>query len=362
MKILTGTIPEGFQGGVFATEAPFERELGKATDVFPFHFGRKVEHEDTFHRITTRLCDLVYFFRDLRTIKPDIVHLNSAFTKRALLRDPWYILIAKFYRCPIFIKYHGSDATLLSSSSSAFWKMLTAFCVRHASGIGALSSEEKENFLKAGFAGETIFVVKNTVDYTKFKPALIPPLNDKTRLLFISRLIPSKGLLDVIRAFAIVLRAKNSIELICVGDGPELPKAHELTRELGIEQNVIFTGLVSEEKTREYYLGSTMLVFPTTHGEGFSMVIFQSVAAGLPIITTRIRAAADYLTEPDNCLWVEPRNPEVLAQKITYLLDHPEVMANMSMKNRGLAKKFGPEQTAHEYLQIYQSLLSRKNR
>lgn len=361
MKILTGTIPEGFQGGVYATEAPFERELGKATDVFPFHFGRKTEHEDTFHRITTRLCDLVYFIRDLRTIKPDIVHLNSAFTKRALLRDPWYILIARLFGCPIFIKYHGSDATLLGGSSP-FWRTLTSFCVRHSTGIGVLSSEEKNNFLKAGFAGDNIFVVKNTVDHSKFKSSPTIPPDAKARLLFISRLIPSKGLLDVIRAFAIVLKAKNNIELICVGDGPELPKAREVTRELGIEQNVIFTGLVSEEKTREYYLGSTILVFPTAHGEGFSMVIFQSVAAGLPIITTRIRAAADYLTEPDNCLWVEPRNPEMLAQKITYLLDHPEIMANMSQKNRGIAQKFGPEQTAREYLQIYQSLLSRKNR
>lgn len=361
MKILIGTIPEGFQGGVFATEAPFERQLAKATDVFPFHFGRKVEYEDTFHRISTRLCDLVYFIRDLRTIKPDLVHLNSAFTKRALLRDPWYILIARLFRCPIFVKYHGSDAALLSSPS-ALWRMLTAFCLRHASGIGALSSEEKNNFLKAGFAGDNIFVVKNTVDHNKFKPSSTPPPLAKTRILFISRLIPAKGLLDVIRAFAVLLKAKSNIELVCVGDGPDLPKARELTRELGIEQDVIFTGLVSEEKTREFYLDSTMLVFPTSHGEGFSMVIFQSVAAGLPIITTRIRAAADYLSEPDNCLWVEPRNPEMLAKKIIYLLDHPEVMADMSQKNRALAEKFGPEHTAHEYLQIYQSLLSRKNR
>ena len=46
------------------------------------------------------------------------------------------------------------------------------------------------------------------------------------------------------------------------------------------------------------------------------MVIFNAAAAGLPIITTRIRAAADYLKEPDNCLWVEPRSPDLLAGKI----------------------------------------------
>jgi glycosyltransferase involved in cell wall biosynthesis len=99
-----------------------------------------------------------------------------------------------------------------------------------------------------------------------------------------------------------------------------------------------------------------MLVFPTYHYEGFPMVIFKSVAAGLPIITTRIRAAADYLSEPDNCLWVEPQNPHMLAEKIARLLDQTETRARMRRNNLELADEFTARAVAPEYLEIYNQL------
>jgi glycosyltransferase involved in cell wall biosynthesis len=103
-----------------------------------------------------------------------------------------------------------------------------------------------------------------------------------------------------------------------------------------------------------------MLVFPTYHYEGFPMVIFNSVAAGVPIITTRIRAAADYLREPDNCLWVEPKNPAMLAEKIIYLLTHAEVRATMKRNNEKLAQAFTAEVVTREYMGIYEQLLTGK--
>ena len=86
------------------------------------------------------------------------------------------------------------------------------------------------------------------------------------------------------------------------------------------------------------------------------MTIFQSVAAGLPILTTRIRAAADYLREPDNLLWVKPSNPEGLAERAAWLLDRPEVMAAMSRNNHALASAFGADAVAREYLSVYRFL------
>jgi glycosyltransferase involved in cell wall biosynthesis len=86
------------------------------------------------------------------------------------------------------------------------------------------------------------------------------------------------------------------------------------------------------------------------------MVIFKSIAAGLPVITTRIRAAADYLREPDNCLWTEPRNPRMLADKIAHLLDRPDARALMRRRNLELARRFAAPSVAPEYLEIYNRL------
>ena len=87
------------------------------------------------------------------------------------------------------------------------------------------------------------------------------------------------------------------------------------------------------------------------------MVIFNAAAAGLPIITTRIRAAADYLQEPLNCLWVEPRNPEMLAGNVITLLDNSQLTASMSANNKELVERFSAQAVTREYLQAYEQIV-----
>ncbi len=103
-----------------------------------------------------------------------------------------------------------------------------------------------------------------------------------------------------------------------------------------------------------------MLLFPTYHIEGFPMVIFNAAANGLPIITTRIRAAADYLREPENCYWVEPKNPEMLAEKIVRLINDTELRSAMALENRALAQQFSADIVTREYVAIYRQLIAPK--
>ena len=83
------------------------------------------------------------------------------------------------------------------------------------------------------------------------------------------------------------------------------------------------------------------------------MALFKSVAAGVPIITTRIRAAADYLKEPDNCLWVEQKNPAMIAEKVIYLLENPKIYKQMSQNNIELSKSFTRETICQELEEIF---------
>jgi len=100
-----------------------------------------------------------------------------------------------------------------------------------------------------------------------------------------------------------------------------------------------------------------MLLFPTYHYEGFPMVVFHAAAAGLPIITTRIRAAADYLRETDNCLWVAPQQPGELAEKIVLLLRNQKLSAQMTDNNTRLAKQFSAPIVTREYVEAFSKLI-----
>lgn len=366
MRIAFGLTDSRLSGGVKAAEKPFIEQFGRTPDVstIVFTFGRRMEDDTSIARVFSLCKDLIEFALMLRRRNLDIVHLNSAFNHRALLRDLGYVVLARFYHTRLFIKYHGSDSDCLSGNNF-LWVLLGRICVSGAVGVGVLSSEEKRAFERAGHPPTKIWQVKNVVNGSPFDRSARAK-QTIAKLLFISRFVPTKGLLDSIEAMHQIASIRPDVTLVCVGDGPDRSRAEKLVSQLALESRVRFTGQIPEAEALEYYESSSILVFPTFHEEGFSMTLFQSVAAGLPVVTTRIRAAADFLKEPANCLWVQPHDPKELAEKVVYLLDRPEMMKEMSTNNRKLAKQFASAAVVQEYLNIYSTfskrgLLNRKS-
>ena len=340
------------------TEGPFVSEIKKmrGVKVIAFEYGRRGNRDiSNIVRMFGLTRDLISFACMLLRFKPDIVHLNSSHSRNGLLRDVAYVAICRLVRARLFIKYHGSEAHFLERP----WRTLGRFCVNGASGVGVLSSEEKRNFEKAGYPPEKVWQVKNAVDGLKFGGS-VPATKGGVQLLVISRFIPTKGLIESVEAMSMITTKFPHVSLACVGDGPDRSRAERRVKELGLEDRVHFTGRISEEEATQFYISSSMLVFPTYAEEGFPMTLFQAVAAGLPILTTRIRAAADYLEEPLNCLWVKQRSAEDLAAKILILLENPALMRDMATNNRKLAKQFLPTLVAPEYYQIYETICNRE--
>lgn len=359
-------------GGPAASEPPFVAELrriGVEVAEETYVFGEQLSGTSFVQRVRRVLRAARELRRRLRAEDFDIVHLNSSFDARALLRDVATLgMIRSASDARIFIKFHGSNGELLTSRNP-FWRLMVSSLLGWVNGIGVLSSEEKENFLKAGISEQQIFIVKNAIENPPGQPhersSLRQRLNvspDLPLLLFIGRFIPAKGLVDVIRACAMLRDRGRDFRLLCVGDGPARRVAEAEAVQLELGGRVQFFGYIPEAETQAFYRESTMLVFPTYHYEGFPMVIFKSLAAGLPIITTRIRAARDHLRDPDNCLWVEPCNPEMLAERMIFLLDRPQEREKMRENDRRLAGRFKPESVTSEYLEIYEQIIGHRRR
>lgn len=371
-------MPDGESlGGPAACEPPFVaelRRLGAAVVEETYVYGGKLSQTLFLRQRVVRVLATARRLRSrLREAEFDIIHLNSSFDTRALLRDAATLRLLPPTRARIFVKFHGSDAALFETNRASV-RSLVRFVLARVDGIGLLSAEERENFRRAGVDRGKLFVVKNVVAEDANEISAPPPPQQQQRanlhaklgvdadvplLLFIARFIPAKGLTDVLDACATLRDEGRAFRLLCLGDGEARTAAEAQAARLQLGERVRFFGYVPEAETPEFYAGSTMLIFPTYHYEGFPMVIFKSVAAGLPIITTRIRAAADYLSEPDNCLWAEPKNSQMLAEKIIQLLDQPDTRATMRRNNLDLARQFTARVVAPEYLEIYNQLVNR---
>lgn len=380
MRVLVG-MPDGESlGGPAACEPPFVAELrrqGVGVEEETYVYGERPGGTSHAERVRRVLDAARRLKARLSSTRFDLLHLNTSFDTKALVRDAVTVsLLGRRGGARLFVKFHGSDGALLETTNPLLRRAARTLFSR-ADGIGLLSTEELENFARAGVGREKLFVVKNVVarrdasegveaaaDAERKRRELAARLGADAGapvLLFIARLIPAKGLLDVIRACAVLRERGHEFVLACVGDGPARAEAEREAERLDLRERVRFTGLVPESETAAFYEGSTALVFPTYHYEGFPMVVFHSLAAGLPVVTTRIRAAADYLVEPDNCLWVEPRAPASLAEKIGRLLEHPDLRERMAVNNRRLARSFTAEPVTREYVEAYRTIVARRS-
>ena len=363
MRILVGMPEQGAQGGPAACEPPFIDQLRRS--------GHEVEEEVYvyakvnvgFASRAERVLKTARVFRKrLCQSNFDLVHINTSFDTKALLRDAAIVPRLRVKQTKVFLKFHGSDNALLERSNPAVAAVIRRV-LRHADGLGLLSSEERENFLRAGVPANKVFVVKNVVEVNQAQrnPDFLTHWHlpaDRPLLLFIGRFIAAKGLFDVIIACGLLRDAGQNFLLLCVGDGPQRAEAEALVAKHQLQPWVRFFGYIPEEETQQFYANSQVLLFPTYHIEGFPMVIFNAAANGLPVITTKIRAAADYLREPDNCFWVEPKNPEMLARQVRQLMENPELRASMALQNRRLAQQFTAEVVTPEYLSTYRELMA----
>ena len=92
------------------------------------------------------------------------------------------------------------------------------------------------------------------------------------------------------------------------------------------------------------------------------MSIFQAVAGGMAVVTTRIRAAADHLADPENALFVPPHEPQAVAVALRRLLDDEALLNRMRQANRSLAQRFDRQEVAAQFAEIYESVATKAGR
>jgi glycosyltransferase involved in cell wall biosynthesis len=328
-------------------------------DVRGFHYGGRTHDEGPVRKVVGRLADLLVFPLLVMRHRPAIVHLNSAFDRKGVARDVFFVWAARLMGRRVVVKCHGADLELLADGSR-WWRSLTWLLVRGCHIMCLLSGEEKVAFEHRFGSVGRFEVVHNALDFARYHQTRdfraehnIPP--DKPLLLFIARFIEAKGLYEVIRALPRIIE-RHEVHAAFVGDGPVRDDCEALCREMGLAGRTTFTGYIPEDETANAYLASDVLVFPTYHQEGMPMVVFHSLACGVPVITTRIRAAADLLEDGRTVLFVPPRDAEAVADAVIRLLEDPALRERMRRDGRELAGRFDRMEVARHFVELYASL------
>ncbi|CAN5832330.1 glycosyltransferase [soil metagenome] len=363
LKILIGMPAADSWGGPISSEPPFTAALGKLdVEVVEkvYVFGDKEKPTSFFERIRRVLQTAFRFRRILKKESFDIVHLNTAFDLKTILRDSFSLFVMKPRKAKVFLKLHGSEAQDFRETNF-FARFLIRYISRKVDGFGIHTSDELENFEALGFDKNKFYFVKNAVTIHERLPADFERKqkeNDEVfELLFVARFVPKKCLIQTIEACKIVKEKGYRFNLYCVGDGEMREEAETLVRKYDLEKQVIFTGYIPEREVSAHFFECDILIFPTGYGEGFPNVFFKALSVGMPVVSTKFRAARDFLKEEKNYLACTPE-PESIAEKIIELIENKKLRQTMSENNFEFGKSLLPENIAQEFLEIYTDILN----
>ncbi len=209
-----------------------------------------------------------------------------------------------------------------------------------------------------GLPGEKIFVIYNGVESYSFnqeekkeKRRSIREslgLRDETPLLlFVGSGFERKGLKYLIRALS-VLKEKADVRLLVIGKGNTVKYVRE-AGDLGVRERIFFKGPLKDAWS--YYSAGDIFILPSIY-EPFSNACLEAMAAGLPVVTSRVNGVSEVLTDGVNSAILEdPTDPNEMAGKIMPFLDE-EKRKEAGRSARIEASKYSIERNVTEFLDL----------
>jgi len=208
---------------------------------------------------------------------------------------------------------------------------------------------------------DKIEIIPVGVDLEKYKPTGMA--TDGKTLFFLAILDiyhRYKGLDDLLRALVLVKRAVPDVKLIIEGEGELLSHYKSLSDELGLRDNVDFTGLIPVEMVPNFYNKYDIFILPSASPsqEGFGMVALEAMACGKPVVCTDVVGVADDIKAEGAGLAVGASDHQELAAAISHLLQNRSEARRMGEVGRRLAEeRYGWGMIAKRVESIYVDLV-----
>jgi glycosyltransferase involved in cell wall biosynthesis len=183
--------------------------------------------------------------------------------------------------------------------------------------------------------------------------------NRKKTLLFLSRIHPKKGLLNLVKAMAVIQPASWEITIAGYDEAGHQKVVEDAARKSGVEAYFNFIGPVDDAHKWEVYQAADVFILPS-YSENFGMVIAEALASGKPVITTTGTPWKDLIDY--NCgWWIDPTLEDLISCLTDVFSREDQLLIEMGNNGRELVtKKYSWPVIAKELSEVYSWMLGKR--
>jgi len=180
-------------------------------------------------------------------------------------------------------------------------------------------------------------------------------------LLWLGIFMPHRRLEDAIQAIRLLKSQGARAKLLLAGSDRSYPEYFNslkvLAKSLDVQDEVIFTGKVSDEEIRDFYCACDAFLFPNEN-QTWGLAVLEAMACGRPVLVSRGAAVHEVLTDQENAVLFPARDPEALSQRIQLLVANPELRRSIAQKGMALARStYNWARFAEQNAEVFQEVL-----
>ena len=298
--------------------------------------------------------------RDLKSLSTIIVHTHSS---KAGILGRWAARLAGINL--IIHSIHGfSFNDYQPSFLRAFYMFLervTSLITKRFIAVSKANIEKGIN--KRIFSKDKAVLIRSGIDIKEYQKAGFNRKEERGKLGFdaeiplvamVACFKPQKSPLDFVKVAKIVSDEINEVLFLLVGDGVLRSEIEEQIKKFKIDDKIILLGW--RDEIPEIMNCIDILVL-TSLWEGLPRVFPQAMASGKPVIATKVDGAPEAIKNDINGFLLAPKDINGIAEKVIYLIRHPEKASEMGEKGKSLVEEFSIWKMLEQQEELYASLL-----
>ena len=275
------------------------------------------------------ISQLHHIYKVIKKINPKVCYVTPNAKGGAFYKDFIVIMLLKILKQKIVVHYHNKGVA--SRQNIIFDNFLYKLFFKGIKVI--ILAEQLYPDIQKYVSPKDVYICPNGIPPKKGN--IVPQKHEEFNILFLSNMMKEKGVWDLVEACRILKKKGTAFNCNFIGKWSDISEGSFLNeiKKLGLEKEVHAFGARYGDEKNSFFQNADLFVFPTLN-EAFGLVLLEAMEYSIPCITTNEGGTVSIVEDGITGFIVEKNTPQMLAEKIDYLIKNPEVCKTMGQAGR----------------------------